>query len=98
VAARFRAALRLVAADEEVRRLGAAYTPRSKTVHQGRLHGGETTPGMFNSSWGADPIREFDWMVWGMRSASRKLLETAVRGELPASRVAFDPSIHLPDG
>jgi hypothetical protein len=98
VAARFRAALRLVASDEEARRLGAAYVPRSKTVHQGRLHGGETTLGMFNFSWGADPIREFDWMVWGMRTTSRKLLQMAVRGELAASRVAFDPSIHLPDG
>lgn len=53
---------------------------------------------MFNFSWGADPIREFDWMVWGMRTTSRKLLQMAVRGELAASRVAFDPSIHLPDG
>jgi hypothetical protein len=98
VAARFRAALRLVATDEEARRLGTAYSPRSRTVHQGRLHGGETTPGMFNFSWGIDPIREFDWMVWGMRGASRKLLQIAVRGELPSSRVAFDPSIHLNDG
>jgi hypothetical protein len=53
---------------------------------------------MFNVSWGIDPIREFDWMVWGMRGASRKLLQSAVRGELPTSKVAFDPSIHLNDG
>jgi len=95
VAARFRATLRLVATDEEATRLDAAYSPRSRTVHQGWLHGGETTPGMFNFSWGANPIRDFEWMVWGMRAASRRLLESAVRGELPASRVAFDPSIHL---
>jgi hypothetical protein len=97
VAARFRATLRLVATDEEARRLGAAYSPRSRTVHQGWLHGGETTQGMFNFSWGSNPIREFEWIVWGMRGASRKLLQSAVRGELPASRVPFNPSIHLTD-
>jgi hypothetical protein len=97
VAARFRATLRLVATDEEARHLGAAYSPRSRTVHQGWLHGGETTPGMLSFSWGVNPIREFEWMVWGMRAASRKLLQRAVRGELPASRAAFDPSVHLTD-
>jgi hypothetical protein len=94
VAARFRAALRLVTTDEEARHLGAAYSPRSRTVHQGWLHGAETTPGMFNFSWGVNRIRDFEWMVWGMRAASRKLLQSAVRRELPTSRVAFDPSIH----
>jgi hypothetical protein len=97
VAARFRATLRLVATEEEARRLGAAYSPRSRTVHQGRLHGAETTPGVLSFSWGADRKREFEWMVWGMRTASRKLLQRAVRGELPTSRVRFDPSIHLAD-
>jgi hypothetical protein len=66
-------------------------------VHQGRLHGGETAPGMPNFSWGVNPIREFEWMVWGMRAASRRLLERAVRGELPESKVAFDPSTHATD-
>jgi hypothetical protein len=97
VAARFRATLRLVATDEEARRLATAYSPRSRTVHQGRLHGGETIPGVLNFSWGPNPVREFERMVWGMRDASRKLLQSAIRGELPASRVPFDPSIHLAD-
>jgi hypothetical protein len=97
VADRFRATLRLVATDEEARRLGEAYSPRSRTVHIGRLHGGKTAPGMPNFSWGVNPIREFEWMAWGMRAASRRLLERAVRGELPESKVAFDPSTHAID-
>jgi hypothetical protein len=97
VAARFRATLRRVATDEEARRLGAAYSRRSRTVHQGWLYGGETTPGMLDFTWGTNRVREFEWIVWGMRAASRKLLQSAVRGELPASRVRFDPSIHLDD-
>jgi len=100
VAARFRATLCLVTSDEESMRLGAAYAPRSSTVHQGRLHGSETTPtpGVVGFSWGQDPVREFEWGLWSMRGVSRDLLRRAIRGELPASRVAFNPSMHLPSG
>jgi hypothetical protein len=96
VADRFRATLRFAVTDEEAELLGSAYSPRSYTVHQGRLHGAETSPGAFRFRWGSDPIRQFDYMVWGMRAASRKLLQRAVSGELPTSRVAFNRSLHLP--
>ena len=96
VADRFRATLRIVMTDEEAKHLGSAYSPRSHTVHQGRLHGGETTPGAYSLRWGADSIREFDYIVWGMRTASRRLIQRAVCGELPTSRVTFNPSSHLP--
>ncbi len=97
VAARFRATLRLVTDEQEAMRLGAAYGPRSLTVHQGRLHGGETMPGVVGFGWGKDPVREFEWdLLWSMRRVSRDLLRRAVRGELPTARVAFDPSLHLP--
>jgi hypothetical protein len=65
VADRFRATLRFAMTDEEAQFLGSAYSPRSYTVHQGRLHGAETSPGAFGFRWGDDPIREFDYMVWG---------------------------------
>jgi hypothetical protein len=81
VAARFRATLRMVMSDEEAIRLGAIYSPQSLTVHQGRLHGDETTPGAYGFSWGEDPVREFEYDVWAMRGASRDLLRRAVRGE-----------------
>jgi hypothetical protein len=96
VAARFRATLRMVMSDEEAIRLGAVYSPRSLTVHQGRLHGDETTPGVYGFSWGEDPVREFEYDVWAMRGVSRDLLRRAVRGELPSSRVTFDRALHLP--
>jgi hypothetical protein len=94
VAARFRAAVRLVTTDEEAERLGAVYSPRSRTVHQGWLHGGETMPGVLGFSWGEDPVREFERDVWGMRTVSRDLLRRAVRGELPTSKVALEPSTY----
>jgi hypothetical protein len=83
VAARFRATLRLVADEATAEQLGKAYSPRSRTVHQGRLHGAETTQGAHGFSWN-DPAREFEWGLWAMRKASGDLLRLALRDEFSA--------------
>jgi hypothetical protein len=84
VAARFRAALRLVTDEATAEQLGKVYSPRSLTVHQGRLHGAETTPGSYGFTW-SDPAREFELGLWAMRKASGDLLRLALRDELPRS-------------
>ncbi len=95
VADRFRATLRLVLPDEEADRLGMAYSPRSLTVHQGRLFGRETVSGAFGFAL-HDPIRAFDWYtVHTMGRASAALLRLALQHGLPSSRVPFDPELHL---
>jgi hypothetical protein len=92
---RFRATLRLVLPDEKANQLGAAYSPRSRTVHQGRLHGSETSPGIFGFSWN-DPLREFDWeTVYLMATASRDLLRLALERGLPGQRTPFETAVHL---
>jgi hypothetical protein len=81
VAARFRSTLKLAVDDAEV--LGAAYGPRSRTVHQGKLHGIETTPGSSSMAL-HDPGRDFQWgTVKGMERAAAKLLVLALTGQLP---------------
>ena len=82
VAARFRAALRLVLDESEAERLGSIYNPRSLTVHQGRLHGSETVPGSFGFGF-HNPEQGFLVKVLQLRRAARELLLLALRGQLP---------------
>jgi hypothetical protein len=82
-AARFRAALRLVCDEVTAEQLGKAYSPRSRTVHRGQLHGSETRPGATGFGW-TDPVRDFEFgHLWGMRKASGDLLRRALQDDLP---------------
>jgi hypothetical protein len=86
VAARFREALRIVCDPATSDELGRAYSPRSRTVHRGQLHGSETRPGAHGLAW-SDPVRDFEYgALWGMRKASADLLRRALRSELPEKR------------
>lgn len=75
---RFREALRLVLPDDEVRNLANVYESRSKTAHEGRLHGDEMTYWSMPSPRIFTPrLESMDFRyrpVWQLRSASRKLL------------------------
>jgi hypothetical protein len=71
--------------EDEAAALDPVYGARSKTVHAGRFHGGETTPGFFFPSiWREDPARDFRWgTLLRLRKAARLLLERAVTADLP---------------
>ena len=76
---RFRNSLKLVLPAKEVRYLfDNTYADRSKTAHEGRLHGGEGTAGIWPSArvFAPRPTSEdFRYRtLWDMRAASRKLL------------------------
>jgi hypothetical protein len=91
IRARFQAALRLVRDDATAAFIGNAYRPRSKTVHQGILHGGELRRGHVAHTWGRDPIRDFEWgTVYQMGRAAHDLLARALQDRLP-DRADFDP-------
>ena len=83
---RFRAALRLVRDDEEVRTLAKAYGPRSKTAHAGQLHGSELAVGVFviPGTLQPSPTLEFTWgQAYRMKKAARDLLKLALNEGLP---------------
>jgi hypothetical protein len=75
---RFREALKLVLPGTEVKYLAAFYEQRSKTVHEGRLHGDELTIGAWPHLRVFAPrpmFEEFRYqVVWKTRKASRLLL------------------------
>lgn len=82
----FKAALRNVVDEAEASVLDSVYSKRSKTVHAGVLHGGETRPGVISASiWSADPSRDFRWQTLRrLQGASRQLLEWALTTDLPS--------------
>jgi len=82
----FRRALGLVMPADEAEQLGKTYGLRSRTAHEGQLHGDETRFGMFvgPSFWTRDPVIEFRWgQLRKLRSAARNLMMLDIRGELP---------------
>ena len=85
---RFRTALRLVIAEDEVRRLTkAVYPRRSGTAHRGHLHGTENTFGaVFFSFFGTliqpSPL-EFTWnIIRGIRQVNKAILKGFLSGQL----------------
>ncbi|UOX90651.1 hypothetical protein MUY14_08505 [Amycolatopsis sp. FBCC-B4732] len=84
--AAFKASLRKVVSEEEAAALDFVYNARSKTVHSGRLHGGETTPGvLFLGPWSQDTASDFRWRtLWRLRSATRLLLAWSIANPWPA--------------
>lgn len=85
---KFTHTLRLVTDEESAELLGRSYSPRSRTVHQGKLHGTETTVGSMGMSiWNPDDPRFFNYAtVYRMGDVSRELLEMALNGKLPQKR------------
>ncbi|MFI1785230.1 hypothetical protein [Streptomyces rubiginosohelvolus] len=82
---KFRATLELVVAGGELESLRAVYGNRSRTVHEGRLHGAEVSPGFISFSLfgGGSSDAVVRGSLLGMGNAARKLLIMAVRGQLP---------------
>jgi hypothetical protein len=82
-----------VVSPEEAEFVGRAYSPRSKTVHEGRLHGSEGTAGVY--AIGAlltDSALTFEWDVaYRMSRASESLLLRALQGQIPSTK------LELPD-
>jgi hypothetical protein len=74
--------------------LGRAYSPRSKTVHEGHLHGSEAAAGVYSiGALSPDSGMAFEWgTVFRMGEASEFLLIRALQGQLPTARE------QLPDG
>ncbi|MGW0942808.1 hypothetical protein ACWD4O_09645 [Streptomyces sp. NPDC002623] len=87
---KFRETLKRVTTEAEANYLHRVYNDRSRTVHNGRLHGGETRPGIFEIGLLMSPEAEFVWeIVWRMQAASRKLLLSALQDQLPPGRIHF---------
>lgn len=82
----FRAALRKVLSEEEAAALDPVYGARSRTVHDGTLHGGETTPGVFfRGPWIPNNPDDFRWRtLWRLQEATRLLLAWAIANPWPA--------------
>lgn len=89
----FKAALRKVVSEEEATALDPLYGARSKTVHAGTLHGGETTPGiLFRGPWSQDKAGDFRWRtLWRLRGATRLLLAWCIANPWPTP-VPITPS------
>ncbi|MEV7038503.1 hypothetical protein [Amycolatopsis sp. NPDC051061] len=88
----FKAALRKVSSDDDAEVLDSIYNSRSRTVHDGRLHGGETTPGVpYRAVWSRNSVDDFRGRtLWRLRSATRRLLEWSLTTPRPA-RVPLPP-------
>lgn len=85
IAKAFRAALRVVLPETEAEELDPVYVSRSKTVHEGVLHGSEIAPGVFGGGiWTSDRSRDFRWRtLWRLRSAAGRLVKRALMDNLP---------------
>lgn len=81
----FKASLRLVTDEETASLLDGVYSARSKTVHAGRFHGDETTPGVhLHGIYGTNPQMDFRWRtLYGLEHAAKKLLLWALMNEIP---------------
>lgn len=88
ISARFRATLRTVLSQDNADLLGRAYSPRSKTVHEGHLHGSEAAAGVYSiGALSMDSGMTFEWRtVFRMGEASESLLLRALQGQVPPAR------------
>ncbi|MET7585182.1 hypothetical protein [Streptomyces microflavus] len=91
IAEKFRETLKKVTTDAEASYLHRVYNDRSRTVHGGRLHGGELGLGIRDFGVSSSPETEFAWeIVRRMKSVSRKLLLLALQNQLPQSRIRLE--------
>lgn len=85
---RFRAALEKVMTPDSAKHLTQSYTSRSKTVHDGRLHGAEGTGSALARAgfFARDPGWEFQYLELGrIEDACQKLLKLKLSNDLPAA-------------
>ena len=98
----FKRALRVALPEGDARLLDAIYAVRSKTAHQGQLHGSEMRFGwsaLGPSFWAADPKSSFEWQhLWALRKAARILLQHDVTGTLPFPEPPTDATPSPPSG
>jgi hypothetical protein len=89
----FKAALRKVLSEEKAAALDHVYGARSKTVHAGKLHGGEATPGiLFRGPWSRNNADDFRWRtLFRLQEATRLLLTWAIANPWPA-RILITPA------
>lgn len=83
IADRFRAAIASVLSADEVELLGNAYSKRSRTAHDARLHGSEAVLGMFpiGRLFPPDTRSAFEWgTVHLAAKASRDLILARLDG------------------
>lgn len=79
-----KAALRLVLSEEKARTLDSGYGKRSSTVHSGRFHAHETTPGGIEPFWASSSASTgYRLGLLRLRGAARDLLRMALLGQLP---------------
>lgn len=91
-ARQFREALKLVLPKGEAKRLAVLYNKRSKTAHQGALHGEEFRVSGFLNTFDRDPSRYFLYTeVWHIRAAAAALLRLFVSDELPKPNLHTAP-------
>lgn len=87
IAKKFKAALRVVLSESDAGELDPLYNHRSRTVHDGRLHGGESTPGarpLFFGIFSGDSTENFrEKKLRLLDDAARKLIILGLRGMLP---------------
>lgn len=87
IAKKFKAALRVVLSESDAGELDPLYNHRSRTVHGGRFHGGETTPGARSLLFGmfsGDETENFrERKLRLLDDAARKLIIMGLRGMLP---------------
>lgn len=90
--AKFTETLKLVLREDEAAELATAYSPRSKTLHRGQLHGYEPLTGSFRVGiWPMEERHTFRWnWVYRMRNACQGLLSLALKEGLPRKR-RFSP-------
>lgn len=84
----FRTALREVLSEDAAKELDVLYGSRSKTVHAGKLHGGETTPGLLSAGlFSGDTTEDFRLRKLPLlRRVARVLITRALLDELPPRR------------
>jgi len=83
-ARQFRQALKLALPAGDAKRLGKLYNKRSKTAHEGALHGTEFRLRERTNSFTQDPADYFLYQeVWHVRAAAGRLLRLMVEDRLP---------------
>lgn len=84
LAGSFRSALREVLPEKQAQELDRLYGRRSKTVHEGRLHGTESKP-MFSmlDIFASDYFSNFSMQLPQLARAARELIVGSLTGELP---------------
>jgi hypothetical protein len=83
----YRSAIREVLPDQQARELARLYGRRSKTVHEGRLHGTESKPTFsMLDIFAGDYFSNFSTQLPQLARAARELIVRALTEELPPKR------------